>query len=291
MLAQSCPTRQRRVCTERHLISPGWSAPLLRHELRRCASDPPIPRFSTIAALRSSNSETSTRPSPPTRRRSAFGRTLPNRIAFSLVKTYVPAELADMESLHSNLAILRRNAARSALRWVKPITISGDTQNRLCVTQKATHLRKRALGYEIDQDRWLFRALRDLFGKAGPRPLPSRAAAGSPRPIFVVGMPRSGTTLTQQILASHSKIHGAGELEAMNSRRIQHRRTEISLRPGAGDARLDPAALSGGACRTEVGAADRRRQDALNFRWIGFILEAIPEAQVVKLTRDPIAVC
>ncbi len=34
-------------------------------------------------------------------------------------------------------------------------------------------------------------------------------------PIFIVGMPRSGTTLTEQILASHSKVHGAGELTAM----------------------------------------------------------------------------
>jgi tetratricopeptide (TPR) repeat protein len=50
----------------------------------------------------------------------------------------------------------------------------------------------------------------DLLARLGGTGHPSR------RPIFVVGLPRSGTTLTEQILASHSAIHGAGELTFMN---------------------------------------------------------------------------
>ena len=47
---------------------------------------------------------------------------------------------------------------------------------------------------------------RDLFARLAP------AGSDSPRPVFVFGLPRSGTTLVEQILASHPRIHGAGEL-------------------------------------------------------------------------------
>ena len=53
---------------------------------------------------------------------------------------------------------------------------------------------------------------------AFPSSLIRKAAGyGSRIPIFVAGMPRSGTTLVEQILASHPKIHGAGELCAMTA--------------------------------------------------------------------------
>lgn len=50
------------------------------------------------------------------------------------------------------------------------------------------------------------------FSKDSLHELP-RAATGSSRPVFVVGMPRSGTTLTEQILATHPDVYGAGELD------------------------------------------------------------------------------
>jgi hypothetical protein len=44
---------------------------------------------------------------------------------------------------------------------------------------------------------------------------PAAGGAPSDRPVFIIGVPRSGTTLVEQILASHSETHGAGELTVM----------------------------------------------------------------------------
>ncbi|RWX58049.1 sulfotransferase, partial [Mesorhizobium sp. M4B.F.Ca.ET.089.01.1.1] len=64
-----------------------------------------------------------------------------------------------------------------------------------------------------DYSRWVD-AMIEIFT---PELVASRAAYGNPSevPVFVVGMPRSGTTLTEQICASHPDVHGAGELSKL----------------------------------------------------------------------------
>jgi tetratricopeptide (TPR) repeat protein len=61
-----------------------------------------------------------------------------------------------------------------------------------------------------------FEALQQVFTRAFFERMP-RSTLGSTRPIFIVGMPRSGTSLTEQILASHPEVHGAGELDQMGT--------------------------------------------------------------------------
>ena len=68
--------------------------------------------------------------------------------------------------------------------------------------------------YDIDYYRKRVNALIDLFD---PKLLAAKQGYGDPSdvPVFVLGMPRSGTTLAEQILASHPRVHGAGELTKM----------------------------------------------------------------------------
>ena len=112
---------------------------------------------------------------------------------------------------------------------------------------------------------------------------------GSERPVFVIGMPRSGTSLTEQILASHPEVHGAGELlywifaaDAEREAGAENRAAKI--------AELGRAYLEGLATQTP-GAARVIDKLPVNFRHIGLIHAALPGARFIHLERDPLDTC
>lgn len=119
-------------------------------------------------------------------------------------------------------------------------------------------------------------------------------------PVFIVGMPRSGTTLAEQILASHSKVFGAGELQ--NIPLLIHRLGQrLRSRPF-----IYPQSLQAfNAHITSAVAADYlkelRRLDAnaarivdkmpFNFLHLGLIATLFPKARIIHCRRDPIDTC
>jgi tetratricopeptide (TPR) repeat protein len=116
--------------------------------------------------------------------------------------------------------------------------------------------------------------------------------ARSDLPIFVVGMPRSGTTLVEQILASHSMVHGAGELT-----RLQVLIDEGLDFPDAVRA-LPPERLKAMgeaylAYVMSMAAGKRHVVDKMpaNFTRAGMIRLILPEARIIHCRRDPIDTC
>ncbi len=112
----------------------------------------------------------------------------------------------------------------------------------------------------------------------------------SERPVLVVGMPRSGTTLAEQILASHPRVHGAGELPYWNGAASRYAATgadagsDASLREMAGDYLALLGELSHGALRV----VDKM---PANFMFLGLIHAALPLARILHLERNPIDTC
>lgn len=118
----------------------------------------------------------------------------------------------------------------------------------------------------------------------------SEAANASERPVLVVGMPRSGTTLVEQILASHAAVSGAGELPFWNRAAT----TYAAAREGAADVgtlrRLAEEYLT---VLRGVSAEALRVVDKMpaNFLYLGLIHAALPNAKIIHMRRHPIDTC
>lgn len=126
----------------------------------------------------------------------------------------------------------------------------------------------------------------------------TRAESGgidTQRPVFVFGLPRSGTTLAEQVLASHSCVHGAGELrlgrQTFDAIPSLLRRT---VSPVAGVSDLDPTAIRGLAERhleglnSLDGGSSLRIVDKMpdNYMYLGLLATLFPEATFIHCRRD-----
>lgn len=149
--------------------------------------------------------------------------------------------------------------------------------------------------YSSIRDEATLQALQDAF-PTFPKP-----TSGFPtdEPIFVFGMPRSGTTLVERILTSHPEVHAAGELDEFHA--ILDR-----LLPGSPANVLDPAriALADKIDWSALGGqylAATRPQTSLkprfvdklphNFLFAGFIAKALPQAKMICMRRNPLDTC
>ncbi|MEH6584662.1 MAG: sulfotransferase, partial [Halioglobus sp.] len=128
-----------------------------------------------------------------------------------------------------------------------------------------------------------------------------RGPAGNPdaSPIFVLGQPRSGTTLVERIITSHSQVHSAGELQqfGLSLRRLGNytnpKRFSVELFELA--QKLEPEKIGGLYLQTSA----RMRGDTprfvdklpQNYLLIPLILKALPNAKIVHLVRDPMDAC
>jgi tetratricopeptide (TPR) repeat protein len=114
------------------------------------------------------------------------------------------------------------------------------------------------------------------------------AGDGSDRPVFIVGMPRSGTTLAQQILAAHPLVFGAGELSYWNDVASGY----AAWTPGEGDA-LRRLARGYLGVLEGLSSDARRVVDKMpgNFLYLGLIQRALPNARIIHLRRNPLDTC
>lgn len=117
-------------------------------------------------------------------------------------------------------------------------------------------------------------------------------------PIFIVGMPRSGTTLTEQILSSHPDVHGGGELRLVNETVTEYLRIQPqddSLSPDIFLRARDLPELGRRYAERlqEYAPAVRHITDKMpgNYLFLGLIALILPEAKIIHCVRSPLDTC
>jgi len=160
-------------------------------------------------------------------------------------------------------------------------------------------LRRDSMRYTPANDLDTMRSIRETYS----RELFENGIEGyiNAEPIFVIGMPRTGTTLVERILGSHSVVRSAGELQTFATELIRHCRakaeqpTTTALELVAQSVSVDFAALGEDYITKARPAGERAAHFIdklpLNFLYAGLIHLALPKAKIVLLERDPMDTC
>jgi tetratricopeptide (TPR) repeat protein len=219
-----------------------------------------------------------------------------------------------MESLLSNSNLSQSDRKQLCFALAKAYEDLGNQDELFKFLHEGNRLCKEESDYSLDEAKNLFSFIKGLFSTL-PTVIEQSLSfePSTKRPIFIVGMPRSGTTLVEQIISSHHAVYGAGELATLPT--VIGPIVENNLTQGSsiasttiGDMKLniantynlpEEAFLSirqqylDELSRFDFDVPENVITDKLplNFQYIGFILSAFPEAKIVHLKRDARATC
>jgi len=159
------------------------------------------------------------------------------------------------------------------------------------------NLKRKYINYSIDYDKKIFDAIKKTVDKFGINKKKNIGHKSS-MPVFIVGMPRSGTTLIEQIISSHSKIFGGGELLFFSNifyKKLNSKNNETFLKD------LDRITEKnffdiGKMYINEFKEISKRNKYLTNklprnFTHIGLIKLSLPNAKIIHCERNPLDVC
>ncbi len=140
--------------------------------------------------------------------------------------------------------------------------------------------------YNFDDEVNLFVKIKEIFDKYEFK---KELSKKSPNLIFIVGLPRSGTTLTHQIISSHSKVFGAGELSILRSSfldEVNNKKFIEEILRNNNDFSMNLAEKIFKKFRYYDEQSIILDKAPLNFLWIGFIKILFPHAKVIHCKRN-----
>jgi tetratricopeptide (TPR) repeat protein len=207
-----------------------------------------------------------------------------------------------LESLHRALeASDDSDAGRVMVHFAlaKEYEDVGDYDASFRHLELGASMRRRAMDYRPDRDLETMRRIRDVYSAD----VFSADVAGhiSAEPIFIIGMPRSGTTLVERILSSHSVVQSAGELQNFSLQMVKQCKDRFGAVPVHPaelvtlTRQLDFEALGEAyiASTRAVTGNSAHFIDKLpfNFLYAGLIHLALPKARIIWLECDPLDTC
>ena len=209
----------------------------------------------------------------------------------TLLKTFVAydKQFSKMREIYLNKDISENECCEINFGLAKAYEDLGDFGKAFAHFSEGNALRKKLLNYNIIKDEELFKQIKTTYPKIARISLELDKSSQKIIPIFIVGMPRSGTTLVEQIISSHSQVTGAGELPFATQfgapivRGFSEANDETVL--NFRNKYLENLEILSKGNRF---VTDKMPQ---NFRFIGLLATAVPEAKIVHVKRNPAAVC
>ena len=162
-----------------------------------------------------------------------------------------------------------------------------NSDKALKYLEVSNDLKKSKSDFSIEKEKKLFENIQKLFLQKFNETIVHENKLKF-TPVFILGMPRSGTTLLEQVISSHSKVHGAGELnylpKIIDKFQINKPNNfENFIKKLRSEYHSMVSSLSNKSFIID--------KLPMNFRWIGFITKAFPEAKIIHIHRNPMAIC
>ena len=209
----------------------------------------------------------------------------------TLIKKYAvqDEQYLKMQELYSDKNISKEQRCDINFGLAKALEDLGEFEQAYRHYNEGNALRKELLNYDINQDLVLFKQIKSNYPLISKNSLAHEKLTKDLVPVFIVGMPRSGTTLVEQIISSHPNITGAGELPFV---------TEFgaSIARGLSNAseasflnfRLKYLSKLHNRAKGNLTVTDKMPQ---NFLYLGLLSAVLPEAKIIHVKRSPAAVC
>ena len=222
---------------------------------------------------------------------------------------YVRSQLRTQTAANNNVEHLRSTLMRPQIRrqdaistyfaLAKELEDIGEYQESFAALSEGNRIKRSTLAYDVRNDVDAMQKVMTHFSReALAQAAPGEPAAG---PIFIVGMPRTGTTLVERILGSHADVVSLGELVDFPAEM-----TALAERAYVSTGSTDPDLLRA-SLQMDFAELGRNYLKAVqplagghkyfvdklpfNFRYCGLIHQALPNAKIVHLTRDPLDTC
>ncbi len=195
--------------------------------------------------------------------------------------------------------IRRKDAISTYFALAKELEDIGEFQESFAALAEGNRVKRSTLDYQVQNDLDAMQKVMTHYTKDAL----AQAAAGEPAtgPIFILGMPRTGTTLVERILGNHTDVVSLGELVDFPIE-MTALAEQVFVSTGATDPDLLQVSLQMNFA--ELGRNYLRAVQPLaggrpyfvdklpfNFRYCGLIHQALPNAKIVHLTRDPLDTC
>jgi tetratricopeptide (TPR) repeat protein len=206
--------------------------------------------------------------------------------------------VAELEALLEKGIDDNKGVANICYALAKELEDLAEAGKSFAYLERGATARRRQMQYDLQRDLDTIATIRRVFSEERLSDL--GPGIDNDEPIFVLGMPRTGTTLVERILGCHSEVQAAGELPdfAIEMMRLVRARAAgrglardqlVELSADIDFARLGRAYVD--SARPAMGARHFVDKLPLNYLYVGLIHTALPNAKIIHVQRDPMDTC